>query len=52
MLVHACLPDGYTYHALLYACDVFNVLPVQELFDAEGEVTTPSFLFLSAKPLV
>ena len=52
MLVHTHLPDSYLYHALLYACDIFNVLPVWELFNAEGKVTTPSFLFLGTKPLV
>ena len=51
MLVHAHLPDSYLYHALLYALSVFNGLLGKALFDSEGDVMTPSFLFLGMKPL-
>ena len=36
MLVHARLPDQYHYHAIRYAASAFNILPVKNLYNAEG----------------
>jgi hypothetical protein len=52
MLVHARLPDMYLYHALRYACNVFNILPLKDLVTADGTVTTPFELFVGSKPMV
>jgi len=52
MLIHAWLPDAYMFHAITYATMVFIVLPIKDLIDQEGNVTTPSCLFLGTKPLV
>ena len=52
MLVHARLPDMYLYHALLHACNVFNILPLKDLVTANGTVTTPFELFVGSKPMV
>jgi hypothetical protein len=52
MLVHARLPDMYLYHALLHACNMFNILPLKGLVTADGTVTTPFELFAGSKPIV
>jgi hypothetical protein len=52
MLVHARLPDMYLYHALLHACNVFNILPLNDLVTVGGTVTTPFELFEGSKPMV
>ncbi len=41
MLVPTRLPDMYLYHALLHACNVFNILALKYLVTADGTVTTP-----------
>jgi hypothetical protein len=51
MLVHARLPNMYLYHALLHACNVFNILPIKDLVTAEGTVTTPFELFVGSMPM-
>ncbi len=48
MLVHARLPDMYLYHALLHACNVFNMLPLKDLVTADGTATAPFKLFLGS----
>jgi len=52
MLVHARLPDQYHYHAIRYAASVFNILPVKNLYNAEGEIASPHELFCGAKPTI
>jgi hypothetical protein len=52
MLVHARLPDMYLYHALLHACNVFNMLPLKDLVTADGTVTAPFELFVGSKSMV
>jgi hypothetical protein len=52
MLVHARLPGMYLYHALLHACNVFNILPLKDLLTLDGTVSTPFELFVGSKPMV
>ena len=52
MLVHARLPDTYLFHAIRYACEIFSVLPIAGLFNAEGNPTTPAELFTGHNPMV
>ncbi len=52
MLVHARFPDMYLYHALLHACNVFNMLPLKDLVTVDGTVTTPFELFVGSKTMV
>lgn len=52
LLVHARLPDLFMYHALTYACHIFNVLPMRGL---QNEAETPSMpyqLFFGKWPLI
>jgi hypothetical protein len=48
LLVHARLPDSFMFHALLYSCHIFNVLPVKGLY-SNGQVSTPYELFQGTK---
>jgi hypothetical protein len=50
-LVHAFLPDTFMYHALVYACQLFNVLPVKGLYFGE-HVSMPYELFQWIKPSI
>jgi hypothetical protein len=52
MLVHARLPDKYHFHAIRYATSVFNVLPVKNLYNKEGEICSPFELFTGNKPTI
>ncbi len=52
MLAHARLPGMYLYHALLHACNVFNILPLKDLVTLDGTVSTPFELFVGSKPMV
>jgi hypothetical protein len=52
LLVHARLPDTFMFHALVYACHIFNVLPVKGLEDTNGNVCTPYTLFMGKKPKI
>jgi transposase InsO family protein len=49
LLVHAQLPDSFMYHALVYACHTFNVLPVKGLYSGD-QVATPYELFQGTQP--
>jgi hypothetical protein len=51
MLVHARLPDMHLCHALLHACNVFNILPFKDLVTVDGTVFTPFKLFVGSKPM-
>jgi hypothetical protein len=46
------LPDQYHYHAIHYAASVFNILPVKNLYNIEGEIASPHELFTGSKPLI
>ena len=50
MLIHARLSTKFYYFALKYACVLHNVLPVRDLVDKEGNMTTPHFMFRGHKP--
>ncbi len=52
LLVHAQLPDTFTYHALTYACHIFNVLPVRGLMNEEEIPSTPYQLFFGKCPFI
>jgi hypothetical protein len=52
MLVHARLPDQYHYHAIRYAASVFNILPVKNLYDSDGEIASPHELFSGTEPTI
>jgi len=49
LLKHAQLPDSFMYHALVYSCHIFNVLPVKGLYSG-NQVATPYELFQGTKP--
>jgi len=51
LLVHAWLPDSFMFHALVYSCNIFNVLPVKGLY-AGGHVSTPFELLHGKKPKI
>jgi hypothetical protein len=52
MLVHARLPDQYHFHVIRYAASVFNILPVKNLDNANGDIASPHELFCGNKPLI
>jgi len=52
MLVHARLPDKYHFHAIRYVALVFNVLPVKNLYNSTGEISSPFELFCGKKPTI
>jgi hypothetical protein len=52
LLVHARLPDIFMYHALVYACHIFNVLPVRGLLNEEEIPATPHQLFYNTQPMI
>ncbi|MGH7954813.1 MAG: reverse transcriptase domain-containing protein [Gloeomargaritales cyanobacterium] len=52
MLVHARLSNDFTYHALQYASEIHNALPVKNLVTPDGIPTSPDFLFTGRKPKV
>jgi hypothetical protein len=52
MLVHARLPDQFHFHAIRYAASVFNILPVKNLYNTEGDIASPHELFTGSKPLI
>jgi transposase InsO family protein len=51
LLVHARLPDSFMFHALIYSCHIFNVLPVKGLY-LNRHVGTPYELFQGDKPAI
>jgi hypothetical protein len=51
LLVHAQLPDSFMFHALVYSCNIFNVLPIKGLY-AAGHVSTPFELLHGRKPKI
>jgi hypothetical protein len=52
LLVHACLPGTFMYHALTYACSIFNVLPVRGLMNKEETPATQHQLFFGRCPMI
>jgi len=52
LLVHARLPDTFWYHAMVYATDIFNVLPVRGMKNEQDCPATPYELFFSKKPSI
>jgi len=51
LLVYARLPDSFMFHALIYSCHIFNVLPMKGRY-LNGHVGTPYELFQGAKPAI
>jgi transposase InsO family protein len=51
LLVHARLPDSFMFHALVYSCHIFNVLPIKGL-SLNGQLSTPYEMFQSKKPSI
>jgi len=51
LLIQAHRPDTYLYHAIIYAISIFNILPVKDVFDPQGNPATPMLLFTGSKPL-
>jgi hypothetical protein len=52
LLVHARLPDTFMYHALVYACHIFNVLPIRGLQNDDDIPATPYQLFFDKRPMI
>jgi transposase InsO family protein len=52
MLIHAHLPDKYQFHTIRYAAEIFNILPVKNLYNSAGEISSPHELFCGHKPWV
>ena len=52
IVVHACPPTIYKYHATLYAIVIYNVTPIKELRNKEGNPATPYELFFEEKPRI
>ena len=52
IMVYARLPPIYKYHATLYAIVIYNVTPVKELCNKEGNLATPYELFFEEKPRI
>ncbi|MGH7954940.1 MAG: hypothetical protein ACREOZ_03175 [Gloeomargaritales cyanobacterium] len=50
MLVYARLSNDFIYHALQYASEIHNALPMKNLFNPEGQPTSPDFVFTCKKP--
>ena len=49
MLLHAGLNKKYPYYAAIYAQRVHNNIPVKNLIDNKGLLTTPQFILLGSK---
>ena len=52
MLLHARLSKRFFYYAAKYAQRVHDVIPVRDLFDANGLPTTPHQMATGRKPIV
>ena len=50
--VHARLDDAFLYHAVQYACDIYNVLPLLGAIHPNGSQSTPFELFYGVKPSI
>ena len=51
-MVYARLPPIYKYHSTLYAIVIYNVTPVKELCNKEGNPATPYELYFEEKPRI
>ncbi|MGH7973949.1 MAG: hypothetical protein ACREBR_00385, partial [bacterium] len=52
MLVHARISNDFAYHALQYASEIHNALPVKNLTTPDGVPTSPDFLFNGRTPKI
>jgi hypothetical protein len=52
MLVHARLPDKNHFHAIRYVVEVFDILPVKNLYNSAVDICSPYELFCGHKPRV
>ena len=52
LLIHARLSTKFLYYAIKYAQYIHDVIPVKELYDANGMPTTPHYLATGRKPQV
>ena len=53
LMVHARVPEVYVHFALMYRTDnIFLVLPIKDLINQDGDLTTPFKLATGTKPSV
>ena len=52
IMVHARLPPIFKYHATLYAIIIYNVTPIKNLVNKEGNPATPYEIFFNEKPRI
>ena len=53
IMVHARVPEVYIYFTLMYTTDhIFQVLPIKDLINEDGDPTTPNKLATGTKPSV
>ena len=53
LMVHARVPEVYVHFALMYTIDhIFPVLPIKDLINEDGDLTTPHKLATGTKPSV
>ena len=53
LMVHARVPEVYVHFALLYTTDhILPVLPIKDLINEDGDLTTPHKLATGTKPSV
>ena len=51
LMVHARVPEVYVHFALIYTIDhIFPVLPIKDLLNEDGDLTTPHKLATGTKP--
>ena len=53
LMVHARVPEAYVHFALMYTTDhIFPVLPINDLRNEDGDLTTPHKMATGTKPSV
>ena len=53
LMVHARVSEAYIHFALMYATDqIFPVLPIKDMINGDGDLTTPYKLATGTKPSV
>ena len=53
LMVHARVPEVYVHFALIYTIDnIFPVIPIKDLINEDGDLTTPHKLATGTKPSV
>ena len=53
LIVHARVLEAYIHFALMYTADhIFPVIPIKDMIDADGDLTTTFKLAIGKKPSV